>query len=72
MPTLFCSGTRDDFATPEELQAAAACVPRALVYVLDGANHGFSVLKSSGKTRQDVWAEAVDATLAWLDDVEDR
>ena len=72
VPTLFCSGTRDDFATPEELQAAAACVPRALVYVLDGANHGFSVLKSSGKTRQDVWAEAVDATLAWLDDVEDR
>ena len=70
VPTLFCSGTRDDFATPEELQVAASIVPRASVHLLDGANHGFSMLKSSGKTRQDVWAEAVDAMVEWLDGLE--
>jgi uncharacterized protein len=63
VPTLFCSGTRDAFATPEELQAAAAGVPRANVHFLEGADHGFSVLKSSGRTRVDVWAEAAQALL---------
>ena len=72
VPTLFCSGTRDDFATPEELQVAASIVPRANVHLLDGANHGFSVLKSSGKTRQNIWAEAVDSMLAWLAGLEER
>ena len=70
-PTLFCSGTRDDFATPEELHVAASIVPQARVHILDGANHGFSVLKSSGKTRQEVWAEALDAMLGWLAGLED-
>ncbi len=72
VPTLFCSGTRDDFATPEELQNAASMVPKAHVHVLDGANHGFSVLKSSGKTRQDIWVEAVDAMVVWLAGLDNR
>jgi hypothetical protein len=37
------------------------------VKLLEGADHGFATLKSSGQTRQDVWAEAVDALLAFLD-----
>lgn len=66
VPTLFCSGTRDPFASAEELRAAATLVPNASVHALDGADHGFAVPKSSGQTRQDVWAEAVDALLVWL------
>ncbi|MEX2430545.1 MAG: alpha/beta family hydrolase [Dehalococcoidia bacterium] len=66
VPTLFCSGTRDTFATPEQLQAAASAVPNARVHLLQGADHGFNVLKSSGRTREAVWAEAVDATVNWL------
>ena len=66
-PTLFCSGTRDAFATPEELAAAAASVPKATVHSLEGADHGFSVLKSSGRTREDVWGEATEFLLSWLD-----
>jgi predicted alpha/beta-hydrolase family hydrolase len=65
-PALFCSGTRDAFASPGELRAAAAKVPRATVHLLDGADHSFAVLKSSGRTRQDVWEEAAEAFLAWL------
>jgi uncharacterized protein len=69
VPTLFASGTRDTFGTPEELAQAAALVDGARVHVLEGADHGFSVLKASGRTRTDVWAEATAALLAFIDSV---
>ena len=65
-PTLFCSGTRDPFASPEELAAAAALVPDPRVHLLDGADHGFATLKSSGRSREDVWAEAAGVLVEWL------
>ena len=58
VPTLFCSGTRDTFATADQLKEAAATVPVSAVHLLDGADHGFAVLKSSGRTKEDVWIEA--------------
>lgn len=69
VPTLFASGTRDTFATPEELTEAAALVKGSTFYLLDGADHGFSVLKASGRIRDDVWAEATAALLAFIDAV---
>ncbi len=66
VPTLFCSGTRDTFATVDQLEDAARLVPDATVHVLEGADHGFSVLKSSGRTRQDVWDDATEALLTFL------
>ena len=65
-PALFCSGTRDLFASPDELAAAAALVPGARVHLLDGADHGFATLKSSGRSREDVWAEAAGVLVEWL------
>ena len=65
-PSLFCSGTRDTFASPDELAAAAALVPHARVHLLDSADHGFAVLKSSGRSREDVWAEAAGVLVGWL------
>ncbi|MXY59543.1 MAG: hypothetical protein F4Y96_03445 [Chloroflexi bacterium] len=65
-PTLFCSGTRDPFASPDELAAVAALVTDARVHLLDGADHGFAVLKSSGRSREDVWAEAAGVLVEWL------
>jgi predicted alpha/beta-hydrolase family hydrolase len=65
VPALFCSGTRDAFGTVEEIEAAAAMVPDARVHVLDGADHGFAVLKSTDRTRYDVWDDAAAALLAW-------
>jgi len=65
-PTLFCSGTRDDFATPDELKVAADLVPRSNIRHLEEADHGFGTLKSSGRTSEDVWAEAVDTLAVWL------
>lgn len=66
VPILFCSGTRDAFATPAELTAAAAAVPQASVRFLDGADHGFNVAKATGRSRADVWQEACDAFAAFL------
>lgn len=66
LPTLFCSGTNDAFGSPEELREAAAIVPKATVYVLEHADHEFNVHKSSNRTRQEAWAEAVAAMRHWL------
>ena len=65
-PVLFCSGTRDAFATPDELAEAVSKIKEARVHFLDGADHGFSARKSSGKTRQDVWDEAIETFVDWL------
>ena len=68
VPTLFCSGTRDSFASAEELGAAASKLPNAVIHRLEGADHGFAVLKSSGRTQMDVWTEAANSLLSWLSD----
>jgi predicted alpha/beta-hydrolase family hydrolase len=65
-PALFCSGTRDAFASPKELAAAAALMPKASIHLLEGADHGFNVPKAAGRAREDIWREAVDAFLSWL------
>lgn len=70
VPTLFCSGGRDAFATPDQLTEAAELVAHFTVQILEGADHGFSALKSSGRTRQDIWEEATGSLLAFLSTLE--
>lgn len=69
VPALFCSGTRDNFATPDDLTAVASKMPNASFHELDGADHGFAVLKRSGRVREDVWKEAADVFLDWFDGI---
>jgi len=66
VPVLFCSGTRDAFASPDELQALVKQLKRPTLHLLDGSDHGMNVPKSSGRTREDVWREAFEAMLGWL------
>jgi len=66
VPTLFCSGTRDAFATPSEIEEAASLLPTSSLYLLEGADHGFDVLKSTGRHRQEVWQEVVSEIEGWL------
>ena len=66
IPVLFCSGTRDAYGSVEELTEAAGRVAGAGLYFLDGADHGFAVLKASGRTREDVWSEAASALRDFL------
>ena len=69
VPTLFCSGTRDSFASVEELKEAASKLAMPAVHHLKGADHSFAVLQSSGRTRLDVWIEAADILLFWLHEI---
>ena len=64
-PSLFVSGTRDAFGTPDELADAVARIQGAKLHWLDGADHGFAVLKRSGRTKEEVYLEAVDALFTW-------
>lgn len=66
VPTLVCCGTRDTFGAPDALRASFTKVPLALLHFLDGADHGFNVLKSGGRARTDVWAEAAQAAAQFL------
>jgi predicted alpha/beta-hydrolase family hydrolase len=66
VPALFCSGTNDAFASPDELRALVKKLRGAKLHLLDGADHGFTVRKSSGRTREDVWQDALSAFVAWL------
>jgi predicted alpha/beta-hydrolase family hydrolase len=66
VPVLFCTGTRDAFASPEELEAAARLLEAGSLHLLADADHGFNVPKAAGRTREDVWREVLDAMLAWL------
>jgi len=68
VPTLFCSGARDAFASPEELRAAAAKISVSSVHVMEHADHGFGVPKSSGRSKAGVYAEAVAALVDFLRD----
>jgi predicted alpha/beta-hydrolase family hydrolase len=69
VPTLLCSGDRDAFGTVEELRQATALLADASFYVLAGADHGFSTLKSSGRRRVDLWHEAIEALRDFLADI---
>ena len=64
--TLFCSGSRDAFASPSELETTTTALPASTIHILDHADHGFNVPKSSGRTREDVWEEASTSLLDWL------
>jgi predicted alpha/beta-hydrolase family hydrolase len=67
VPMLFVQGTRDDFATPELLDAVVARLgDRATLHRVEGGDHSFGVRKSSGRTVADVKNEVRAAVLDWL------
>jgi predicted alpha/beta-hydrolase family hydrolase len=66
LPTLFVSGTSDAFGSPEELRSASKKSKGAKTHFLEGADHGFAVKKSTGRTRDDVYAETIEVLVQWL------
>ena len=68
MPVLCFNGTRDEFCRRDLMEAAMTTVGRNwTMFWLDAADHGFHVLKSSGRTDADVLDEVRTATRQWLD-----
>lgn len=67
MPVLCFNGTRDGLCTPEIMERVLGTVVAPwTMHWLDGADHSFHVLKSSGRNDAAVLAEVGDATAAWL------
>ena len=67
VPTLCFSGTRDDLCTPSLMKRALKTVRAPWQQVwLEGADHSFHVLKSSGTTDAVVLASVADATRDFL------
>lgn len=68
MPMLFLQGTRDTLADLKLLRPIATKLGKlATLHVIDSADHGFHLLKSSGKTDAAVLAELAQTTAAWAD-----
>ena len=68
MPVLCVNGTRDPLCTPRFMARAVAAVTAPWeMHWIEGADHSFHVLKSSGRTDADVLAEIGRTARAWLD-----
>ena len=67
MPALCFNGTRDPFCTPDIMRRVLTTVrPSWQMHWLEGADHSFHVLKSSGRTDADVLTEVGDVSERWL------
>jgi predicted alpha/beta-hydrolase family hydrolase len=67
MPVLFVSGTRDAFATPDELKRHAKTVKGAVTYSwIETGDHGFKPLKASGVTPAEALAAAAEAVVRFV------
>ena len=66
VPMLFLQGTRDALAGLDLLTPVTdALGTRAALHVVDGADHGFAVLKRSGRTNAAVLDELADTIASW-------
>lgn len=67
VPMLFLQGTRDDLADLGLLRPMVEGLGAgATLHVVDGADHGFAVLKRSGRTADEVLEELASVTATWI------
>ena len=69
VPTLIVQGTRDPFGGPDEVKEAvfeSDATPPIDILPVEGGDHSFAVLKSSGRDQKSVHAEILDAVAAWI------
>lgn len=71
-PMLFLQGTRDKLADLALLEPIVRELPRATMHVIDGADHGFHVLKRSGRTDDDVLDDLANHAIQWITQRIDR
>lgn len=69
-PVLCINGTRDTFCDPALMRATLAAVgANWTMHWIEGADHGFHVPRSSGRTDADVLAEVAATTDRWVGDL---
>ena len=66
LPMLFLQGTRDELAHLELMRPVCDRLgTRATLHVVEGADHGFDVLKRSGRSDAEVMNELADTVADW-------
>jgi predicted alpha/beta-hydrolase family hydrolase len=66
LPMLFLQGTRDELADLGLITGVCARLgPLATLHVVEGADHGFDVLKRSGRTGEEVLEELAGSVVGW-------
>jgi predicted alpha/beta-hydrolase family hydrolase len=68
VPMLFLQGTRDRLAGLDLLAPLLAPLSHARLHVVEGADHGFHVLRRSGRTDEDVLEELAAEIARWTSD----
>jgi hypothetical protein len=67
LPMLFLQGTRDQFAQSDLITGVCQRLgSRATLHPIEGADHSFGVLKSSGRTPASVLDELADTLVQWV------
>lgn len=69
IPTLIVQGTRDPFGGPDEVKEAVfdgVAKPPIEIMTVQGGDHSFGVLKSSGRDQAAVHAEILDGVAKWI------
>ncbi len=66
LPMLFLQGTRDELAHLDLMRPVCDRLgARATLHVVEGADHGFEVLKRSGRTDAEVMEELAETVASW-------
>jgi predicted alpha/beta-hydrolase family hydrolase len=64
---LFVEGTRDPFCPLDTLERVRKGLSAdTSVVVIDGGDHSLKVPKSSGRTTEEAWDEAIAAVTEWI------
>lgn len=67
LPMLFLQGSRDSLADLKLIKTLCKRLDkRARLLVIEGGDHSFHVLKSSGRSDDEVLTEAVEQAAAWM------
>jgi predicted alpha/beta-hydrolase family hydrolase len=69
VPTLIVQGTRDPFGGPDEVKEAVfdgSAKPPIEIMTVQGGDHSFAVLKSSGRDQAAVHTEILDGVAKWI------
>lgn len=69
VPTLIVQGTRDPFGGPDEVTEAVfegGARPPIEILPVEGGDHSFAVLKSSGRDQHAVHEEILNAVASWI------
>ena len=70
VPMLFVQGTRDRLAEMERIGTVAEALgDRAVISVVQDGDHGFDVLKRTGKSAEEVYDDMAAVVRAWTDTI---